>query len=175
MNDGALRHQAILKVHDAIVFARQAYGIDMPFPTILFNITGRAAGQANGTKNLIRFNMALLSQNGEEFLNRTPVHEAAHLINRKLNGSVRRNGRRVIKVHGPEWKSIMRLLGAEASRCHTFDTTNAKVRQRSKGAKYPYKCQCMDYPLGATRHKRVLQGAVYRCRKCNSPLVYQGV
>jgi SprT protein len=173
--DGALRHKAILKIHDAIEHCKRRYGFEMPYPDIKFDLKGRTAGIASSAKNSIRLNMSMLSQNGEKFLERTPVHEAAHLIVRKLHGCRKTaKGRRVVKPHGPEWEAVMRELGLEPSRCHTYATNACGVRKRSKGKKYSYKCQCRSFDLGAIRHKRSLKGAAYRCKTCKKPLVYQG-
>jgi len=163
-----LQNQAIDKIHEALDKAEKHYNITLPRPSISFDLKGKTAGRAN---------MPLMEQNGDAFMNRTPVHEAAHLIVRKLHGQRRVNRRRVVKPHGPEWKSVMRVLGLEPSRCHKYDTTNCGGRRtRRKGKKYSYKCDCMDYSLGATRHRRNLSvgGHAYRCRKCKTVLVFQG-
>lgn len=73
----------------------------------------------------------------------TLLHETAHIIvdiaYRKgglMNGIT--TGRR-IKSHGPEWKRVMRLLGARPERCGK--ASFLKEAREAKGHKHEYTCQ----------------------------------
>ena len=151
---------------------------------IVFNLTGRTAGQMcpEGYQNLwgvkFRFHPVLLAENFEDYMVRTVPHEVAHHIDWIMNG-----GRWVKRgrgsAHGNQWKGIMTRLGYENSRCHSYDTTNA----RGKGGnqrRWEYKCNCKTYNLSTVRHNRSQKAklwgteAMYRCRKCRVGLVWTG-
>lgn len=134
-------------------------------PQIKFDLRGRTAGQAFYKENRLRFNMVLLKENGDRFINRTVPHECAHLITRAVFGNSRK-----IKSHGKEWKYVMHKLGVEDStRCHSYDTTNSRVSRKKR---YPYRCGCQDYNLTSIRHNRIRKGKVYRCKYCGKELKY---
>ena len=94
----------------------------------------------------------------------------AHLIDGKVNpagheggATADRHGRfRRIKrdIHGESWKNVMRVVGAEASRTHSYDTSNSTVRTK---AKFIYKCveHGAEMHLGAKRHKKHQSGITY--------------
>jgi len=130
-------------------------------PTVRYAKKGTTAGTANIRGNVINLNLVLLMENGQVFIDRTVTHELAHLIDGYLHPEnyMRIRGRKS-SPHGPDWKRVMRLLGAEPSRCHSYDTTNAKV-QKSPRAKYVWKCtdpRCgVDMDLGAIRHAKQLK------------------
>ncbi|MDF1528408.1 MAG: SprT-like domain-containing protein [Sedimenticola sp.] len=130
---------------------------------IKFDLTGKAAGMAlfpHRATPVIRFNALLLTENQEDFLKRTVPHEVAHVIARNFFG-------KRIKPHGPEWREVMHLFGAEASRCHNYDVSRST---RRKLKRFNYRCECRTHELSSIRHNRVLQGQRYHCVKCKQPL-----
>ena len=178
MTDKELRQAATEQIHEGLAKAAKRYNIELPPPLILFNLTGRTAGQANGKKWRIRLNMPMLRQNGVKFLERTPVHEAAHLVVHKLYGDERyrtaKRRVRKIKPHGPEWQGVMRSMGVRnPTRCHSYSTENVGARKR-RGPKYLYECGCQEHWMSGCCHRRAQAGARYRCRSCKRTLVYQG-
>ena len=172
-----LQTQAVVLIQDAINKAAREYNVEIPMPIVKFDLKGKTAGTANSTKNVIRLNHILLEENGQAFLDDTPVHEAAHIIVSAVYETTRHNfdGRRfsrIVKPHGYEWKSVMRKLGQNSSRTHTFDTSNAKVRQTQKFQYVCKNCQA-EIPMGLCRHKKVWRGtANYLCAKCRGQLEY---
>lgn len=102
-------------------------------PVVQYDLRGRTAGQAWGMKNLIKLNPILLHENLEDFKVNTIPHEIAHIVSFQLYG---RSG----AGHGPNWKYVMRRMGIEPSRCHQYDTTNAKVRNVAKTSLYCTGC-----------------------------------
>lgn len=157
-----LRQQCLDKIEMAFVLAESIYKTTFIRPRVSFTKRGRSAGSCNYVKNLIKLNPVLLEENGQVFVDRTPVHEAAHAITKKLYPHA--------KAHGHEWQSVMRKLGADTKRCHDFDTTNV-----TRGDKFPYKCQCKKWMLSSIRHLRAsraigLTGG-YRCPHCRTKLV----
>lgn len=168
------------KLRESISVAEKHYGQKFAFPTIMYTKRGRTAGTANpyGGKWEVNFNPILLMENVEDFLARTVPHEMAHLIDYQLHpenhksrvqlsyyGSPRRTKR---DIHGPDWQSIMHVLGADPSRCHTYDTTNAQVRRKDS---HYYTCNgCgQTMKLGPKRHKKMQSGAAkYWMRGCKT-------
>lgn len=155
-------------VHDAIDQAYQIleaiYGYSLRRPTVKFTLRGRVAGQANPLTHALNFNMVLLNENTVTFIAQTVPHEVAHLVDHIVNDGVNtisRIGKRR-RPHGCGWKSIMRLLSADPSRCHTYDTTNSR---RCTSTNIQYICTgCQKVvQMGAIRHKRQQSGSKSYC------------
>ncbi len=146
-------------LHQAEGFFRRSFRLS----EIRFDVRGKTAGYfkqlANGN-SLINFNFSLLQTNGESFISRTVPHEVAHLVAYQVHGSA-------IRPHGREWKAVMQLFKADASRCHDYDMSNVVTRQYRR---FEYHCQCQAHFLTSIRHNRVLSGQDYLCRKCHQPL-----
>ncbi len=131
---------------------------------IRFDVRGKTAGyfrQLSDGLGLINYNNALLQANGDTFISRTVPHEVAHLVAHQLHGSG-------IRPHGKEWKAIMQLFNADASRCHEYDVSELHTRQYKR---FKYHCDCQTHYLTSIRHNRVLSGQGYLCKKCRKPLV----
>lgn len=154
--------------------AEKVYGCRVPNVQIKYDLnTIRLGGQAvtNPHTNLfkMRLHPAALAYYGEEYVERTVVHEFAHLVQRQNYP--------MSKPHGKEWKSVMRNLGVEPSRCHSYDLEKALKACGSKptGRKvktFTYKCNCQEHQLTAIRHNRVVKGTqTYHCKKCKTTLV----
>lgn len=164
MFDTAVQQEVEQRVQQLLITARDHFKKDPGQVEIKFNLTGKAAGMAifpHRANPIIRFNTQLLIENREAFLKRTVPHEVAHVIARGLFG-------KRIKPHGQEWKQVMGLLGAEASRCHSYDVSRS-VRRKLK--RFTYHCQCRSHQLSSIRHNRVLQGQRYHCLSCKQPLM----
>ena len=152
------------ETHALIEKSEQHFETAMPAIEIRFDLRGQAAGKVTFHRNsspIIHYNIALLIENKESFLNQTLPHEVAHIVARTLFGTG-------IKPHGPEWQSVMNLFGAKASRCHDYDTSRSRVRRLQR---YSYRCSCGQHQLTSIRHFRILRGQSYFCRKCKQPLV----
>lgn len=154
MNTIQLMNLAQQRIEQVYQDAEAKYQKTFPRPKIGFGIRGRVAGRAFYYQNKIELNFALLLQEKENFISRTPGHEAAHLIAFQLYGGG-------IKPHGIEWKSVMRVIGQDPSRCHNFEVkTN-----------YIYICKCQKYYFSVRRHRSFLSGKMhYSCKNCNSRL-----
>lgn len=143
------------------------FGIPVPRIDLRFDLRGQAAGQVRFPQKgrpVIRYNPALLLENGETFLNRTVPHEVAHVITYRLH-----KGR--VRPHGPEWKAVMAVLGADSSRCHDYAVDHLKARRLTR---YAYHCDCREHALTSIRHKRILAGQTYFCRACGQALAAGG-
>lgn len=157
------------KLEESIATAEAHFGTTFQMPSIRYDKRGTTAGVATCNRNEVNFNATLLMENVEDFLGRTVPHEMAHLIDYKLHPEnfqstvrVTRGGRykRTKRdIHGATWKNIMRVLGAPTSRCHSYDTTNSKVKKAPR-AKHDYTCnQCGKHMhLGPQRHRKQQAG-----------------
>jgi len=163
MSPADLESQAFEKTRQLIQWAGRHFGRRIAQPDIRFDLTGKAAGMAvfpaKGSVT-IRYNRTLLHNNGVDFLHQTVPHETAHLVARAVYG-------RRIRPHGPEWRSVMQLFGAEPIRCHHFEVPD-RIRRRMRY--FDYRCACQVHRLSAIRHHRSQAGVSYRCRRCGSPL-----
>ena len=121
------------RVKECFNIAAARFNTTFRWPNIRFDKRGTTAGIANGTKWELNFNMVLLNENVEHFIEQTVAHEVAHLIDHQVYDShtprFDRSGRRKKRTpHGRNWKNIMMVLGVPADRCHDMDVSNAKVQ-----------------------------------------------
>ncbi|MEJ2692362.1 MAG: SprT-like domain-containing protein [Candidatus Thiodiazotropha sp.] len=158
-----LEAQTLQHTRRLINQASERFDLPIPQPEVRFDLRGRAAGMAlspSRGRGIIRYNRAMLAENGLAFIRQTVPHEVAHLVAGIVHG-------RQIKPHGAEWRSIMALFGADAVRCHSFPVPS---HQRRNMRYFFYRCACRNHRLSATRHNRSQAGVVYLCRSCGSPL-----
>ncbi len=127
---------------------------DIHKPKIMFTLRGKTAGTASNAGGEVNLNAILLNENKQHFIDNTVVHEMAHIFCSQMWGTELRGSKRI--SHGNSWKHMMRVLGADPKRCHSYDVTNSTVRVK---AKYSYTCSgCQKVVhLGPTRHKRLLR------------------
>lgn len=114
--------QATQEIIKAFAVARAKLGIIMPLPRITFHLRGTTAGKAYIKENRIDLNPVLLHENLQRFLERTPWHEAAHLISFRKYGMD-------IRPHGVEWSHVMWAFQKPATRCHSYDTSTVTGRR----------------------------------------------
>lgn len=148
-------------IEKCIVTANAHYDRTFKYPTVIYKKRGQVAGTATDRTYTIDLNSVLLMENVEDFLKRTVIHEFAHLVDGIVSPAAKAGGwGRKRDIHGPRWKAIMRLLGGPTSRCHSYDTTNSKVKRAPRIAKpkHVWKCGCGDgvIKLTARSHKKQL-------------------
>ncbi|VAW77715.1 Protein sprT [hydrothermal vent metagenome] len=134
-------------------------------PPVLFDLSGRAAGQYRVLRGeiAIRYNPYIFARYFDDNLNETVPHEVAHFVVDQLWGLRR------VRAHGAEWRSVMRELGAEPRATARFDLTGLPVRRQRR---FAYRCACRSHELTTCRHNRVQRGdARYHCRQCGESLV----
>ena len=105
--------------------------LDMPHVPVSFNLRGQTAGMVRyrmGEIKDLRLNLDILNNpnHTDDFIAQTVPHEWAHVIQRVKYGHRDNYGRR-IKPHGSEWKRIMRKLGVEVKRCHSYECKKART------------------------------------------------
>lgn len=88
-------------------------------PTMIFDLKGTTAGQANFRRWIIRINQEALDKYPQE--TRAIIrHEACHLYAAKNFGEH-------IRSHGREWKRTMEMANQVPDRCHTLQLTPART------------------------------------------------
>ena len=145
---------------ECISLAFDIFGHDHPWPRIDYSLRGHTAGQAYPQLTQSRLNAELLVKYKDQFIERTVIHEVAHLVARSMFGAG-------IRPHGKEWKNVMRAFGVrEPTTCHTYETTPARNAKTVKAV-----CGCKTHALGMVRARRLARGqTMYRCNLCKSPL-----
>lgn len=145
------------KIEDCLSLAARHYERAFDVPDIRYDLRGNVAGKANG--RYIRINPELLAKNWDDMINVTIPHEVAHVVVRQMYG-----GR--VKSHGDEWKHVMALFGLKPDRCHSYQTTPARVVKR----KHRYLCLCRTHMVTAILHNRMMKGYRYTCGTCGGEL-----
>lgn len=120
------------------------------------------------TAGKVKFNMEtrevkciVLNQNlltEESQIESTLMHELAHVADWYV---YRKCG------HGRTWRHVMIKLGRNPRRCHNYDTSSLK-RKHKRVAQM--QCNCRTIEITNIRFKKVMNGTVYRCRNCATPL-----
>jgi SprT protein len=157
-------------VLECIVKAEQHYNKTIDIIPIKYKNMGRTAGRFSYNRVMSRkslaFSPTLLSENGENFINRTVPHEVAHYIVYIFYP--------MAKPHGREWRFVMNMVlkAKDSKRCHKYDVSNVK-RDRRTLRKYIYHCNCDEYQVSSIRHNRMQRyGTTYICKKCKGHLTY---
>ena len=149
--------------------AEAHYGRSFREPIISTDLRGRVAGQAFYYQNKIRLNGGLLVKYPERMLEQTLPHEIAHLVVHEVYG------RANIKPHGQEWKNCMRVLGCEPKTRHNMDTESCGGGRWARDNIYVCADNCVEHPVTAIRHKRILSGQMsYSCKKCGDTIRLKG-
>lgn len=164
MND-TIKNQLEEKVLETYLTAQEKFKRNFDLPIIEFKDMGRIAGKAIYKENKIIFSPTLFAENVIQFLGRTVPHEIAHLITHFIHPNARQH-------HGPEWRSVMQILGVQdIKRCHSYDTSSVGQNR----IKYLYSCQCQKrFEFGSAKHKRFQKGIKYWCLTCKT-LHFTGV
>jgi SprT protein len=148
--------------------AIEYFGREFPEIPVHFDLGGRAAGmyQVRAGERRIRYNPFIFNRYFEDNFAQTIPHEVAHYISDLLHGF------RNIRPHGPEWRQVMVLFGAEPRATCNYDLQGLPVRRYRQ---YDYECGCRLHRLTTIRHNRVQgDGARYLCKQCGKVLVYSG-
>lgn len=162
MTEQEMKEACIEKIENAYLMFMDKYGVAYNLPRIIFDLKGDTAGITIYNSNIIRLNLDILKHNTESFINRTPVHEAAHLL------AVHKYGLEMGRGHGRAWKRTMMDLGMVPDRCHSYDVSEVK-----KGKSHFYKCGCQTHVIGNVRHRNILrENKTFYCRKCKQNLEY---
>ena len=165
-----LKKRCLDKIEEAFVKAEAHYGISISrVPVVFSNSLKKTAGKATYTNHRapepycgVRIKLAtkVLELNPEEFIGRTPGHEAAHIIAVEL---FKQHG----VGHGPAWKEVMGVIGQTAEQHHSMETAPT-----NKAKRVPAFCKCnIPHQITTIRARKMLLGTgTYRCNSCKQPL-----
>ena len=163
------------RLRECIAIAEKTYNQKFEMPKVSYNVRGGTAGYAHLSDWAVDFNAILLMENLDTFIHRTVAHEMAHLVDSQLHpgnhyvGAYQRRS-----LHGASWKRIMLTFGVEPSRCHSYDTTNSRIKRKRQ---FQYKCTVCGRKimLGPKRHanEQAVPGTYYHrgCGRRNLELV----
>lgn len=155
-----LQRQVVAKVDACVAAIEKNYGVKMPKINIKYDLDStRIGGQAIYSSSTVRFNPIYLNTHTDKYLRTTVVHEVVHL------GVFAAYGGRM-QPHGIEWKMMMRVLGAQPNRCHSY-THPAGIFGKEK-AKYGHKCSVCNETVmtGPKVHTNIEQGGKYFHKAC---------
>ena len=165
--------QAEATVRQYIDIANSKFNLALSYPKIKWNLRGTTAGQAFCKNWEIKLHPVLVESEAD-FIARTPPHEVAHLVTYSLFG-IQRTSKGRVKHHGKAWKLVMRKLGLNPDRCHTYDTSEVKQRRSKLDRNFEYACSCRTIKFTSIRHRRVMMGAKYRCTRCKQIFKFVGI
>jgi len=177
-SSSAIKHAVTTATHHFIDMANERYALSLNYPSVGFTVRGTNGGTANAGTWHVNFNMGLLVDNMDEYLNQTIPHEVAHLVTFAIHGQEFKRTRRGMQrvSHGKNFYAVMRTFGVKQTRCHNMDVSNVKQATRKTKA-FAVKCPCCEseFTVGTVRKNKILKGARYmhRCtgRKANAPIV----
>lgn len=134
---------------------------------------GDALYYKNGTaiKGRIRLSTKLFYTQSVENQLDVLKHEAAHVITHHKFPFA---NHKYLKGHGPEWRSVCRVVGCKPQRYATEEQADFAThrRKRRKQMKYHVNCCCPNgIYVSATIYKRMTtQHSTYTCRQCRGRL-----
>lgn len=149
------------------------YGKHVPVNEIVYDLDGKVGGEADYTRGLIRLHPIWLEQYKEVYINRTVVHEFAHLAHDILVPSDLSKARGNRKAHGKNWKSIMVALGASPEQYHNYSLEHIHSKQKYRN----YMCTCCETTIQVSqiRHRRIIENRqTYYHTKCDAPIIFVG-
>ena len=144
-------------------------------PNIEYNIKSvRVLGTYNLKSDTMDLNISLLEEFGELYINEVVVHELAHLIVDALYPSRMNYGKKVMP-HGKEFKVVCAHLNIPGkSTCDLFKNSKHLQPKKRKTVRYGHKCDCMVHHITKNMHNKMINGARYTCKDCNSFLSSEG-
>lgn len=159
------------RIDECMQIIKAKYKVDMPQPTIQFDLKGTSAGTADYRKWVIQINPVFLKNNFEDMLYETVPHELAHLATHVIYPEAhKRTWNTKRRPHGAEWQSIMRSMGVEPQRTHNYDLTD--VIKPKAGSVFIQCSACKrKFVLGAKRAERfkeVPHAFKCKCRQAGS-------
>lgn len=147
--------QIIAKCNEVKAIALAKFGIDLTGVRVSFDLKGRCAGRAEGTRYegvasdyKVKFNRDMLTREAfNHVLNDTVPHEFAHVLC-FMKPSLGRN-------HDAGWGRTCRMLGGSAERLHKEDVVYGK------GVTYEYTTdRGHKVRLSEKKHKYIQQGGL---------------
>lgn len=156
----------IARTNSNIQLAAEYFDRDFSPVSVLFDLTGRAAGMYRVRDNIrvIRYNPVIFARYFDDNLAQTVPHEVAHYISDILYGL------RNIRPHGPEWKQIMEFFGADTRATCSYNLDGLPLRRYRQ---FRYLCRCRQHLLTSRRHNKIERNEMhYFCKYCGDRLTF---
>ena len=112
-------------------------------------------------KMSIHLHRKALEHYKEDYIERTVIHEFAHILQYCQYGFV---------DHKRTFKNIMRKFNAPTDRCHSFDLRTITGKQKSKKQKFKCECACAEHYVSSIIINRMRRGLIYSCKDCKQLL-----
>ena len=125
-----LKAKVEAKIRECFKVASEKYGTTFEMPEVRYDIKSHTGGLAYYTRWLLRFNLILLVENEEHYIENVVPHEVAHLVNHRVN--VPAPGKKRLMPHGKEWKGVMNVLGVPAAVHHKYDCSSIEKKSRNR-------------------------------------------
>ena len=167
-----LKAQVIKKIEWCIAKYKQEFVDEPKFPVVTYDLKGTTAGMAYSRANKIRLNLELLIKYKDDFINRTVVHEMAHIFVDYYYNRKRGIYATYPKPHGKEWRDMMYQLEIKTvTRCHSYQVAPSRTQRR-----FAYTCNCDNkiHSISLTKHNRIKRGLNYKCVHCGTRLKSTG-
>jgi len=133
---------------------KKKYGVKIEYNVEWISSTS-TIGQYRHTGRCLMFNKYVYNQVEFDEFRETIIHEFAHAAVMQIKGNV--------QPHGPEWKKMMRFLGAKEIKSTTAKFNDIKKKPTDK---FAY-CKCKKHVLSKYKYKKINS---YKCTKCGSKL-----
>lgn len=129
-----LKSKVEKRMRECFKIAEKKYGIKFNFPEVRYDIKSWTGGLAYRNRNLVRYNLILLVENEEHYLESTVPHETAHMIVNTLfkTGIFKlAPGKKKWMPHGSEWKEVMGILKTPPAVKHNYDVSSIEKTARA--------------------------------------------
>ena len=123
-----LQEKVHKKIATCLKKAEKHYGMEFIYPRVIFSNLGVMGGlcEPRITRDLIEFNIHMLSENPNIFISETVPHEIAHSVAFAIDN--------YCGVHGKLWKEVMVLFNAKPNKYHNYsiDTCFKKAKKKER-------------------------------------------
>jgi predicted SprT family Zn-dependent metalloprotease len=135
------------KTKECFALATKHFKTEFPDLEIRYDIKNWVGGYAYRNRNLVRYNLILLVENEDHFIENVVPHEVAHIVNFRVNKPA--PGKKRLMPHGKEWKSIMKdVFKVEPAVKHNYDCSSIEKSAKRKS----HKAARVDNALKVIRH-----------------------
>ena len=167
-----LTQQVQKKIDDMIIYAEDAWDIDMDNVSVNYDLTStrtlgscRTLPQSGEIVSIISLNQDLLKEFKEDYITHIVGHEMCHSIMGHIFPRDM-NGRKRVTAHGKEFKAICSHFGIDGKA--TSSVCSGSKHLKSKRKTIEYKCGCCTHNISTIKHNRILKGIRYSCKLCKN-------
>lgn len=155
------KETCIRLVEEIRIKANNKFRINIPPLDVEFFSKSTTAGMAYRSLPKVAFNEVIMRNESDDSFFSTIVHEVVHHV-------VYRRYPYAKQAHGPEFKYVMRMMGANPSRCHSYKVTGLGIMAKTV-KRYEYKCVCgVTHLITTTIHNKILKSEIRRCNTCKN-------